>query len=108
MSKEGSSFGKRLSRFIIVISAVGLGLSLWSRGIMNEKSFTALLILSVIAAALDSVWVKLIFAIAGIGFLLLSLSNYEMSVFIESATYIGLLIFILFGFYVMIGGMSRK
>ncbi len=108
MSKEGSSLGKRLSRFIIVISAVGLGLSLWSRGIMNEKTFTALLVLSVIAAAIDSVWVKLIFSTAGIGFLLLSLSNYEMSTFIESAAYVALLIIMLFGFYVMIGGMRKR
>ena len=61
-----------------------------------------------VAAAIDSTWVKLIFAIAGIGFLLLSLSNYDMSAFTESATYIGLLIIMLFGFYVMIGGMRKR
>lgn len=85
-----------------------MGLSLWSHGIMDEKSFTALLILAVIAAAIDSTWVKLIFAIAGIGFFLLSISNYEMSAFIESATYVALLIIMLFGFYVMIGGMRKR
>lgn len=108
MSKEGSSIGKRFSRFIIVISTVGFGLGLWSKGLINEKTLTILLILSVIAAVIDSTWVKLIFAIAGIGFLLLSLSNYDVSTFTESATYVLLLIVMLFGFYVMIGGMRKR
>ncbi len=39
MSKEGS-FGKSLSRFIIVISAVGLGLRLWSKGMIGAEKLT--------------------------------------------------------------------
>ena len=68
MSKESSSFGKSLSRFIIVISAVGLGLNLWSRGMIGGEKLLVLLVLVVIAAAIDSVWVKLIFALAGVGY----------------------------------------
>lgn len=108
MSREGTSIGKRLSRFIIVISTVGFGLGLWSKGLIDEKTLTFLLLLSVIAAAIDSTWVKLIFAIAGIGFLLLGLSNYEVSTFTGSASYVLLLIIMLFGFYVMIGGMRKR
>jgi len=54
MSKEGSSFGKRLSRFIIVISTVSFGLGIWSKGLINEKALTILLLLSIIATAIDS------------------------------------------------------
>lgn len=108
MSKNNTSFGQRLSRFIVVISAVGLGLSLWSQGIMDDKSFTVLLILSVIAAAIDSTWARLIFAIASLGFILLIISGYNIPVFKQNASYVGLLIIILFGFYFMIGGMRKK
>lgn len=63
----------------MVISAVGFGFGIWAKGLINEVVLTILLILSVVAAVIDSTWVKLIFAVAGIGFFLLSLSNYNMS-----------------------------
>jgi hypothetical protein len=52
MSKEGSSFGKSLSKFIIVISAVGLGLRLWSKGMIGAEKLAIFLVLVFIAALL--------------------------------------------------------
>ena len=60
--------GKSLSKFIIVISAVGIGFRLWSKGMINAEKFVIFLVLVVIAAAIDSIWVKLILAFAGVGF----------------------------------------
>lgn len=108
MSKKGSSFGKSLSRFIIVISAVGLGLRLWSRGMIDAEKLTIFLVLVVIAAAIDSVWVKLILACAGIGFFLLDYTDYNMTQFVAVVPSVGALLLALFGFYIMIGGMRKK
>jgi len=40
MSKENSSLGKRLTKFIMVISAVGFGFGLWAKGLINEVALT--------------------------------------------------------------------
>ena len=108
MSKEGSSFGKSLSRFIIVISAVGLGLRLWSKGMIGAEKLAIFLVLVVIASAIDSVWVKLILACAGIGFFLLDFTNYDMTQFQAGAASVGALLLALFGIYIMIGGMRKR
>ena len=108
MSKEGSSFGKSLSRFIIVISAVGIGLRLWSKGMIGAEKLAIFLVLIVIAAAIDSVWVKLILACAGVGYFLLDFTNYDMTQFQSVAVSVGALLLALFGIYVMIGGMRRR
>lgn len=108
MSKEGSSFGKSLSRFIIVISAVGLGLRLWSKGMIGAEKLAIFLVLVVIASAIDSVWVKLILACAGIGFFLLDFTNYDLTQFQAAAASVGALLLALFGIYVMIGGMRKR
>ena len=103
-----SSFGQRLSRFIIVISAVGLGLRLWSKGLINPEKLAIFLVLVVIAAAIDSVWAKLTLALAGIGFFLIDYLNYDMNQVIYSGIGIGALLMALFGFFIMFGGMNRK
>jgi len=108
MSKEGSSFGKSLSRFIIVISAVGIGLRLWSKGMIGAEKLVISLVLVVIAAAIDSVWVKLILACAGIGYFLLDFMNYDMTQFQAVAASVGALLLAFFGIYVMIGGMRKR
>jgi len=63
VAKNKSSFGSRLSRFILVISAVAIALRLWSKGLMDVQKAAIFLILVVIAAAIDSVWIKLILAV---------------------------------------------
>jgi hypothetical protein len=108
MSKEGSSFGKRLSRFIIVISAVGIGLRLWSKGMIGAEKLVIFLVLVVIAAAIDSVWVKLILAFAGVGYFLLDFTSYNMTQFQAVSASVGALLFALFGIYVMVGGMRKR
>ena len=109
MSKEGSSFGKRLSRFILVISAVGIALRLWAKGLMSPEKMVIFLLLVVVAAALDSVLVKLIIALFGLGYFLLDFVNYDMNQFQAASTSIAALLIVIFGFFVMLGGMrSRK
>ena len=108
MSKKGSSFGKGLSKFIIVISAVSIGLRLALKGMISAEKLAIFLVLVVIAAAIDSVWVKLILACAAIGFFLLDFTNYNMSKFETAATSVGALLLALFGLYIMIGGMRKR
>ena len=108
MNKEGSSFGKNLSRFIIVISAIGLGLRLLSKGMIDAEKLAIFLVLVVIAAAIDSVWVKLILACSGIGFFLLEFTNYNMTQFQTIATSVGALLIALLGLYIMIVGRRNR
>ncbi len=109
MSKEHSSFGSRLSRFILVISALGLSLRLWAKGLMSPEKMVIFLLLAVVAAALDSGWVKLIIALFGLGYFLLDFVNYDMNEFQAASTSAIALLVALFGFFVMFGGMrSRK
>lgn len=107
MSK-GSSFGKRLSKFIIVISAVGIGLRLWSKGLMSAEKLAVFLLLVVIAAAIDSVWTKLVLALAGIMFFLLEYLNYDMQYVQSAAVSVGALLIALFGMFILVGGMNKK
>jgi hypothetical protein len=103
-----SSFGRSLSGFIIVISAVGLGLRLWSKGLINPEKLAIFLVLVVIAAAIDSVWAKLVLALAGIGFFLIDYLDYNMNQVVYAGIGVGALLMALFGFYIMFGGMSKK
>jgi len=102
MAKEKSGFGSRLSRFILVISAVGIVLRLWSKGLMDAEKAAIFLVLVVIAAAIDSVWVKLILALFGVGYFLLDYLNYDINQFQAAAVSVGALLLALFGIYVMI------
>lgn len=108
MSKNKSGFGSRLSRFILVISAVAIALRLWSKGLMNAEKAGIFLVLVVIAAAIDSVWVKLILALFGLGYFLLDYLNYDLTKFQAAAVSVGALLIALFGIFVMFGGMRRK
>jgi hypothetical protein len=108
MNKEGSSFGTNLSRFIIVISAVGLGLALLIKNLITPKTFVVLLVLAVIAAVINSSWVKLFFALAAIAFTLLIYYDFDISKFSGTAVMVILLILMLFGMYVILGGMRKR
>ena len=106
--KRGNSFGKNLTRFIIVISAVGFGLRLWSKGMIDAEKLAIFLVLVVIASVIDSVWVKLILALAGIGFFLIDYLNYDLTKVQYAAAAVGALLLALFGFYVMFGGLRKN
>jgi len=107
MGKTNTSIGSKLSGFLIVISAVGLGLSLWAKGLIGVEKLTIFLVLAVIAAALRSVWVKLILAIAGLGFFLLEMTGYDILVFGSAAVALGALLLALFGLYMILGGFRK-
>jgi hypothetical protein len=110
MSSERKSFGSRLSKFIIVISGVALVITLYLNPNTKLTPQTAgiFLILVVIAAAIDSVWVKLILAVFGLGWLLLNAVNYDLSQFQIVALSVGTLLLMLFGAFVMFGGMRKR
>ena len=108
MSKESSSFGKNLSRFIIVISALGVGLRLLVKGLIDVEKLAIFLVIVVIAAVIDSVWFKLLLAFMGIAFFLLDFTNYDLSKFQAATASVGALVIVLFGIYVMLGGMRKR
>ena len=108
MGKDGPSFGKNLSRFIIVISALGIGLRLLMKGMINGEKLVIFLVLVVIAAAIDSVWIKLILALSGLGFFLLEFTGYQLSQFQSLATSVGALLIALFGLFIILGGMRKR
>lgn len=107
MSRKRSSIGTSLSRFILVVSAVGVGLRLLTKGLIGVEKLAIFLVLVVIAAAIDSVWVKLILAFASICFFLLDYTNYNLTEFGATAFAVIALLICLFGIYVMIGGVRR-
>lgn len=108
MSKEGSSFSKSLSKFIIVISAVGIGLRLLLKGFISPEKLAIFLVLVVIAVAIDSLWIKIILACAGLGYFLLEFTNFKMSQFQSIATSVGALLIALFGLYIIFGGLRKR
>ena len=75
---------------------------------MDAQKAAIFLVLVVIAAAIDSVWVKLILALFGLGYFLLDYLNYNMSQFQAAAVSVGALLLALFGIFVMFGGMRRR
>ncbi|MGB5069503.1 MAG: hypothetical protein WBO28_01010 [Flavobacteriales bacterium] len=107
-NKKGPSVLKIISRFILVISALGVALELWSRGMMNYQQIAIFLVLVVIATVIDSVWANLAIALAGIGFFLLNYLDYDIKGVYYSSIGIGALLLCLFGFYVMFGGLRKK
>jgi hypothetical protein len=108
MSKDSSSFGKNLSRFIIVIGALGVGLRLLVKGLIDAEKLAIFLVFVIIAAAINSVWVKLILACAGIAFFLLDFTDYDLSKFQPVVASVGALVVVLFGIFVMVGGMRKR
>jgi len=61
MSRSGS-IGNSLSRFIVVISALGIGLRLVMKGIISPERLVIFLVVVVIAAVIDSTLVKALLA----------------------------------------------
>lgn len=106
--RESSSFGKRLSRFIIVISSLTVGLSLLSQGLISINTLGIFLVLVLVAAVLDSVWTKLVLALAGLSFFLLNYTQYNSGQFKTLLGAVGPLLILLFGLFVMFGGLRRK
>lgn len=107
MSRRGS-IGNSLSRFIIVISALGIGLRLVMKGFMSPQKLVIFLIIVVIAAVIDSAWVKAILAIFALGFFVLDYVDYDTRTFYVLITPVFSIVIMLFGFFVMFGGLRRK
>jgi len=109
MAKENkNSIGKRLSRFLLVISAFSLGLKLYLDGFLSVEKFAIFMILAIIASTIDSIIVKVILALAGIGFYLLQKSDYNNKQFLILAVQVGGLLVMFFGFFIMFGGMNKR
>jgi uncharacterized membrane protein YGL010W len=103
-----SSIGSSLSRFILVISAVAIGLRLVMKGVMTPQTVVVFFVVAVIAAVIDSAWVKAILAIFGLGWFVLDIVNYDTRAFsVVIGPVVGLVVG-LFGFFVMFGGLRRR
>jgi succinate-acetate transporter protein len=105
---DRNSFGKRLSRFVLVISAFSLGLKLYLDGFLSVEKFAIFMLVAVIASVIDSVIVKVILTLFGIGFYLLQKADYNNKEFLILAVQVGGIIVMLFGFFVMFGGLNKK
>jgi len=108
MTKSRNSFWTRITRFFLVISAFSLGLKLYLDGYISVENFVIFMLLAVVASVLDSVAIKVILALFGIGFYLLQKSNYNTNEFFVLAVYVCGILVMLFGFFVMFGGMNKK
>lgn len=108
MSKEKSSLIAGFSKFLIVISAVVLSLKLWSKGLMTPELTVFFLIVVVVAAVIDSFWSKLILAITSLVVFLIMFTDYDLMQFKYAFASVGALIGVLFGMYVMLGGMRNR
>jgi hypothetical protein len=102
------SLGKSISRFIIVISTFGIGLKLLLKGLIDFEKFVILLVLSIVIASINNTWISLILALAGLGFFLFEYSGYDFSIFILYASSVGAVLMVLFGMYIMLGGLKRR
>lgn len=108
MAKNRTSLLNRLSRFIFVISAVSLALNLWSKGLLDAQKAAVFLVIVVIGAAIDSVWMRLIIALFGIGYFIIDFLNYDLQQFQIAAVLVGALLLALFGIYIIVGGIRKK
>jgi len=102
------SFGNHLSRFIIVISALSIGLRLVTKAFMSPQKLVVFLVVVVIAAVIDSAWVKGIIAIFGLGFFVLDYLDYDTRAFSAAIGPVIALVIMLFGFFMMFGGLRRR
>lgn len=101
-------FSGKLSGFLLVVSAFGLGLKLYLDGYVSAEKFAIFILLAVVASVMDSAKIKIILLLFSIGFYLLQKSNYNYNEFSVLATYTCGILIMLFGFYVMFGGMNKK
>lgn len=108
MGRKAGTFGNSLSRFLIVISALAIGLRLLTKGLITPERLIFFLIAVVIAAVIDSVWVKAILAIFALGFFVFDFVDYDPQAFARLIGPVLGLAIALFGFFVMFGGMRRR
>lgn len=108
MRKEGNTLGKRISRFILVISAVSIALRLYLKGMLDAQKAAIFLLIVVIAAAIDSVWIKLILALFGLGYFVFEYLDYDLVQFKTAAVSLLALLIALFGIFIMLGGLRKK
>jgi hypothetical protein len=106
--RQSGSITSSLSRFLIVISALGIGLRLVMKGFMTTQKLVIFLIIIVIAAVIDSVWVKAIIAIFALGFFVLDYVDYDTRAFSAAIGPVIALVIMLFGFFVMFGGLRSR
>jgi len=78
------------------------------KGLIDVEKLAIFLVIVIIAVVIDSIWFKLIFAFAGIAFFLLNFTNYDLSKFQSATTSVGALVIVLFGIFVMLGGMRKR
>ena len=108
MKKAATKTGNSITKYLIVISAVSIVFTMIANGVANEKLLVIFLFVVVIGAVLDSAWIKLTLAVFSLSFLIYSLSGGNMLQFKGLMSMALILIIMLFGFFVMIGGFTRK
>jgi hypothetical protein len=105
---QKSAFGTSLSRFVIVISALAIGLRLLTKGFMSAERLIIFLILVVVAAVIDSPLTRTVLAIFALVFFVLDYVDYDLHAFYSTIGPVFALLIALFGFFVMFGGLRRR
>lgn len=106
--KRERTFGSSLSRFLIVISALAIGLRLATKGLMSSEILIVFLLLVVVAAVIDSIWARAVLTIFTLGFFTLEYVNYDLQAFYATVGPLLAVVIALFGFFVMFGGLRRR
>jgi hypothetical protein len=75
---------------------------------MSPEKLVVFLVIVVIAAVIDSVWVKGIIALFALGFFVLDYVNYDTRAFSALAGPVLALLMALFGIFIMFGGLRRR
>lgn len=91
-----------------MISALGIGLRLLTKGLISVERLVILLILVVVAAVIDSPWIRALLALFGLGFFVLDYVDYDLREFYSAIGPVLALVIALFGFFVIIGGLKHR
>lgn len=108
MFERITDFGKKLSRLIVVISALTIALRLGVKGLVSPEAIAIFLILVVFAATRESTIAKFIIAVFGLLFFLLDYVDYDFAKFKIAVVYSGALLIMLLGCFIMFGGIRNK
>jgi hypothetical protein len=108
MSKEKQTFSNKISRFVIVISALAFGIKLMAQGLMSVEKMVLFLLIITIAAAIDSAWVKLIMALFALGFVLVDVVGPDFTQIQNLIFNVFALLIVLFGLFVTFGGLRPR
>lgn len=98
----------KIINFATIISALGIVLKLGVQGELTPLNGVLILILSVFCIATDKKIIKIIIAIQGLLYLVKQYTGNDTAAFRQTLSGVGVILIILFGYYIMFGGLREK